>query len=247
MSKFDEARLEFEKLTYLLNDSQFLSNYYDDCFKIFRHIYLVNHFKNRVETKKFFDSNFDIAFSLLLESFFALYSGHIKAAMVILRSSQEMTLKSIIFQERKKIKCINENAKFEELDFRYTENKTRLKNDIRPYLSKEFYDLYSSKIDQSHTLYKELSGIVHSGNKKLNFKLHTYFSSLVEDNNNISEKIKLYIKVLKNINDLICFMMRDSLEKWDTYELNELFSLTIKKEKSRKNYIDMLKGKNIMR
>lgn len=242
MNKDYEAKQEFEKLTKLLSDSNFLNNYYRDSLKIFKHIYLINHFKNRVETKRFFDSTFDRAFSLMLESIFLLYSGHIKAAMIILRSSQEMILKSIIYQERQWIESFNLETQFEELDFRYTENKRRLKKDIKPYLSEEFYNLYSSKIDQSQTFYKELSGIVHSGNKAMDFKLYEYFSSLLEEDNISDEGLKLYIKILKNITELICFMMRDSLEKWDTYELEDLFSLTINKEKSRKNFIGILKS-----
>lgn len=237
------VKQEFDKLVALFDkNTEFLNENYTDCFKIFKHIYLINHFKNRAETKRFFNTNFDIAFSLMLESIYALYSGHIRAALLLLRSAQEMTLKSIIYQERNWIKTKKENVSFEDLSFRFLENKTIFIKDITPYLNKTIYADYFSKLDKTVTIYKELSGIVHSSNKSIDFNLYQYFSSIIYKKSDINKFLNLFMTTLRNLLDLICYMMRDSLKLWDTYELKDLLSIIIKKEKSRINYINRIRG-----
>lgn len=238
----ERAEKEFAKIISMQpHEMDFINENYTECLKIFKYLYLINYFKNKAETKRFFRYNFNLAFSLMLEAVYVLYSGHTKASLLILRSAQEITLKSIIKQEREWINSITENTNFKKLDYRFTENKTIFVNDISPYISKEQYNEYFVELDRTVGIYKELSGIVHSGNEKMDFQVFSYFSSLTLKNNNINETFDMFNKTFKSIFRLICFMMRDSLSEWDTYELHDVFSLVIKKEKSRANFIKAFK------
>lgn len=234
-----EVRREFEKLLESLSENRdFIEENKEECFRIFTYIYIINHFKNRAETKVFFNEEFETAFSLLIESVFVLYLGHLRAGLLILRSSQEMSFKSIIHQERKWILTKNRNITFDKLDYRFVENKNIFLKDIEPHLSKVEYEGYYKEIERTVTYYKELSGIVHSGNKKINFNISHVFESIKTNNEKHKEEIfSLFLNVLKNLFVLLCYMMRESLVNWDTYELQNVLSIVFKKEKQINNFI----------
>lgn len=241
MERINQSKVQFDKLISLLDGkSGYINEHYNKMFKIFNYIYVINHFKNRAKTKHYFNSHFNIAFSLMIESAFLLYSKHEKASLLMLRSAQEMTLKSIIFQEREWIKSKKNNNSFDKLDFRFNENKKVLVKDLELFLPKEYREYYT-ELDRSVQIYKKLSGIVHSSNKTMEFQMYKYFSSLLEDFNYTDEIIDIFIRTFKNLLTLICYMLRRSLKRWDTYELNDILSVVIKKEKSRNNFIKKFK------
>ncbi|WP_204254311.1 hypothetical protein [Mammaliicoccus sciuri] len=241
METINQSKVQFDKLMSLLEEkNEYIKDHYNKMFKIFNYIYLINHFKNRAETKHYFNSHFNIAFSLMIESTFLLYSKHEKASLLMLRSAQEMTLKSIIYQEREWIKSKKNDYTFDKLDFRFNENKKILVKDLELFLPKEYKEYYT-ELDRTLEIYKKLSGIVHSTNETMEFQMYRYFSSLLENINYTDKIIDIFIRTFKNLLTLICYMLRESIKKWDTYELNDILSVVIKKEKSRNNFIKKFK------
>ncbi len=83
-------RSEFEKLLKIEGvNKKFISDNYEQIIKTFSYVFIINVFKNKVETKSYFNAEFNMTFSLLLEAIFALYTGQCRSALLLLRSAQE--------------------------------------------------------------------------------------------------------------------------------------------------------------
>lgn len=102
----------------------FIENKFEDMKQIFGYLFIVNYFKNRVETKHFFGPEFNIVYSLLLESVYALYTGQCRSALLLLRSTQEANFRHVLLKEREWIHSFNTDQQFESLNFRFVESST---------------------------------------------------------------------------------------------------------------------------
>lgn len=234
---------EFEKFIALEDaKKEFVSNNYAEVKKVFGRIFTINYFKNKVETKNYFDSAFNMTFTLLLESAYALLSGQCRSSLLLLRSAQESNYKYVLECERKMLKEKNHNLTFNKLDYRFSETQKNFLKDIEPVADKQRFREYYKSIERNGTYYKKLSGIVHSGSENIPVMSVTYFSSLYK--NTIldkSEFFDLYNKVLNEIFLIDFFLMRESLIKWDYYMLYNALRVSFG-DKRAKTLIKIVKG-----
>lgn len=234
---------EFKKLlTETIFDNKFITENQKKIEKIFKRIYVINLFKNRPECKNIMNESFDMTFTLLLESTYSLFSGQCRASLLLLRSSLESGLHFAVEKERRWInENIDPNKKFEALDYRFNETQRKLRSDLEFFLPKENYPDYYLTIERCTTYYKQLCGIAHSTTKKNPISISYYYANLERDT--LIEKeafFKLYLDSLNTLFTLIYFLLRDSLNKWDTYELKEILKLLFKDKKVEK-YIQYVK------
>lgn len=209
--------------------------------KIFGYIFVLNYLKNKAETKRYFNIEFHMTFSLLLESIYALLSGQCRAALLLLRSAQEANYKFVLERERQLMLDKDPTILFESLDYRFGETKRKFAEDLHRCLDDNKFKEYFTSLDRGLTLYKELSAIVHSGTKSLPVISVEYFSHLHEETIIDSAKFfELFISVMNNIFILNYFMLRESLQKWDYYSLYNLLNL-LHGDKRTKTLISIVK------
>lgn len=202
--------------------------------KIFGYIFVINYLKNRAETKRYFGSEFNMTFSLLLESNYALLTGQCRSALLLLRSAQEANYRFVLEREREFMLGKNSKLSFESLDFRFIETKRKFVNDLQNSLDRSEFPEYYSSIERSYTLYQQLSGVVHSQSKIMPVMSVEYFSSLHEET--IVDKQKYFDLFSASLNEmfiLIFFMLRESLNNWDSYVLYELLRILYGKKRSQ--------------
>lgn len=211
--------------------------------KIFGYVFVLNYLKNKAETRRYFNAEFYMTFSLLLESIYALFSGQCRAALLLLRSALEANYKFVLERERQLMLEINPNISFESLDYRFVETKRKFVDDLHHCLDDNKFEEYFISLDRGLTLYKALSGIVHSGSKSLPVMSVEYFSHLHEETIIDSDRFfKLFVSVLNNIFLLNYFMLRESLQNWDYYTLYNLLRL-LHGDKRTKTLISIVKNK----
>lgn len=217
----DIFQKEFEKIKSLDGSKQqFIINNEIELKSVFGYIFLINFFKNKIETKRYFSSEFNMTFSLLLESSYALFSGQCRSALLLLRSAQEANFKFVLERERKFMLDNDPALSFESLDYRFGETQKKFLNDIQSCVDKTDFNEYYKSIERNVTYYKQLSGVVHSGSKNIPLMSVEYFSNLHEDTIIDKEKFfNLFCSVLNDIFLLDFFLIRGSLEKWDYYAL----------------------------
>jgi len=212
---------------------EFIEKNSDYMKQIFRYLFVINYFKNRAETKSFFDTKFNIVYSLLLESIYALYSGQCRSALLLLRSAQEANFRHVLSKERDWIRSFNNEAKFTPLNFRFVETASNYRTDLGAYLNPEKYDMYYKVIDQSLTHYKHLCSVVHSLSTQQPVANVDYFSSVTGDTI-IDEKkyFNLYLDTLDTILILIILLVRERFKAWDSYDLQNIFRSVYGKKRS---------------
>lgn len=218
---------EFEKINSLDGvKKQFIINNESSIKKIFGYIFSINYLKNKVETKRYFSSEFNMTFSLLLESIYALFTGQCRSALLLLRSAQEANYKFVLESERKMMLFKNPSLTFEDLDYRFIETKKKFIGDLHKYLDKNDFKEYYISIERNLTLYQRLSGVVHSGSRNLPIMSVDYFSKLHEETIvDKEEYFNLFCSVLNDIFLLNFFMIRESLVKWDYYVLYDFLRI----------------------
>ncbi|WP_439196791.1 hypothetical protein [Bacillus velezensis] len=127
----DIFQREFEKMKILDGiKQQFLLTNENKMKKIFGYIFSINYFKNKIETRNYFGSEFNMSFSLLLESIYALFTGQCRSALLLLRSAQEANYKFVLEREREFMLNNNSSISFDPLDFRFVETKRKFINDL---------------------------------------------------------------------------------------------------------------------
>lgn len=231
----DIFQREFEKMKKLDGiKQQFLLTNENKIKKIFGYIFSINYFKNKIETRNYFGSEFNMSFSLLLESIYALFTGQCRSALLLLRSAQEANYKFVLEREREFMLNNNSSISFDPLDFRFVETKRKFINDLQYCLDKSDYKEYYNSVERNLTLYKRLSGIVHSKSKSLPVMSVEYFSNLHEETIvNNDEFFHLYCSVLNEIFLLNFFLIRESLNKWDYYTLYNLLRILYGEKRTR--------------
>ncbi|MGE7594787.1 hypothetical protein ACQKMY_16585 [Peribacillus frigoritolerans] len=205
----------------------------DEIKKIFGYIFVMNYLKNRAETKRYFGSEFNMTFSLLLESNYALLTGQCRSALLLLRSAQEANFRFVLEKEREYMLGKDPTLTFERLDFRFIETKRKFVNDLQNSIDRRIFPEYYNSIERSNTLYQKLSGVVHSQSKNMPVMSVEFFSSLHEET--IIDKQKYFDLFAASLNEmfiLIFFMLRESLSRWDSYLLYELLRILYGKKRS---------------
>lgn len=209
--------------------------------KIFGYVFVLNYLKNKAETRRYFNAEFHMTFSLLLESIYALFSGQCRASLLLLRSAQEANYKFVLERERQLMLEIDPNISFEPLDYRFGETKRKFMDDLKRCIDKNDFEEYFTSLDRGLTLYKSLSGIVHSGSRSLPVMSVEYFSNLHEETIIDNDRFfDLFISVLNNIFLLNFFMLRKSLQNWDYYNLYNLLKI-LHGEKRTRTLISIVK------
>ncbi|MCI1696805.1 hypothetical protein [Aneurinibacillus aneurinilyticus] len=238
----DFFQKEFEKMQSLDGiKQQFISNNESAIKKIFGYIFSINYLKNKVETRRYFSSEFNMTFSLLLESIYALFTGQCRSALLLLRSAQEANYKFVLEREREFMLVKNSSISFEPLDYRFIETKKKFISDLQNCLDKTDFKEYYISVERNLTLYKRLSGIVHSGSKSLPVMSVEYFSKLHEETIvDSKEFFNLFCSVLNEIFLLNFFLIRESLSKWDYYAVYNLLRI-IYGDKRSKTLIGIVK------
>lgn len=234
---------EFQKLMEAVTfDKKFLFENEAQMKYYFRRIYVINLLKNRLELSEIFDSEFNEPFSLLLESTFSMFSGQCRASLLLLRSALESIFHFCTIKERERIKTIDSEAIFKEIDYRFIDTKQKFVEDITPYVSEVEYGEYFTTIERCTTYYKKLSSIVHSMNRKSPILISTFYVDLQEDTLIDKEDFfELYRETLNNIFVLLYFLLRNNLKEWDTYDLKDILKVIYKKEKQVQRYLGYIK------
>lgn len=168
--------------------------------KIFGYIFVMNYLKNKAETKRYFGSEFNMIFSLLLESNYALFTGQCRSALLLLRSAQEANYRFVLEREREGMLERNSTLSFERLDFRFIETKRKFMNDLQNSIDRSDFPEYYSAIERNYTLYNELSGIVHSQSKNMPVMSVEYFSNLHEET--IVDKQRYFYLFSSSLNEM---------------------------------------------
>lgn len=225
---------EFIKLKTIDTINQnFLLEHENQLKKVFGFVFSINYLRNRVETKKYFSKDYNKAFSLLLETTYSLLSGQCRSALLLLRASQEANYRFVLEREREFINSIDSSVTFQPLNYRFVETKQKFMSDLQPYVDPEDFKEYYLSIERNLTLYKKLSGIAHLGTQNEPVVSVEYFSHLYEDTLiNKSEYFNLFNSVLREMFIIIFYMVRQSLNKWDTYVLYDLLNIMFGKKKS---------------
>lgn len=242
----DLLEKEFEKIQSLEGiKHQFLITNLTEFRNIFSYIYALNYLKNKVETKNYFGSEFQMTFSLLLESFYALLNGQCRGALLLLRSAQEANFKFVLEKERGVMLNNDPTLKFKSLNFRFSETQSQFTNDLKRCLDEKDFKEYYKSVERNLTLYKRLSAVVHSVSKNTPIMNVAYFSSL--HNNTIIDKDK-YFKLFHDVVDKIFllnyFLIRESLINWDSYILKDFLRIMYGKRRA-KTLIEIVKKDKI--
>lgn len=235
---------EYQKLMDTVNfDLRFLKENKSEMYRVFKFVYIFNLLKNRAELKYVFSEKFNISYSLLLESTYSLFSGQTRASLLLLRSYQEAVLKFVVENEREWIIDEKDNtATFEAIDFRFTDTKRKLKEDLTPHLSSNISDAYFLELDRMETFYKNISGVVHSNSSKIPMNISEYYSNVQMDTILDKEKFfKLYLDTLETSFVIIYFMLRNNFKRWDTYQLKSILAIIFKNERKIDKYISYVK------
>lgn len=220
-SYFDSVKNDFESELYI----------------IFKHIYLINFFKNRIELERFFDSEYiNVSVSCMIESFSLVINNYPRGSSLVLRSSLENFLKHLILKHSI-IKEIAPNIN----ERNYTSNKITFDNIITEYFN-DIFKIESKSINskmESH--YKKLSGISHSLVIESRNNLLKFFSDLDNLNqDNISQVLDLFNKIVVCIVESIVILCEPSFKYWEYKELEKLLLIVFGKRKTQ-TYLNNIK------
>lgn len=224
----------------ILDSSYFNSvknEFKDELYIIFKHIYLINFLKNRIELEKFFESEYmNISMSCIIESFSLIINNYPRGSSLVLRSSLENFLKHLILKHSS-LKEITPNVN----DRNYTANKNTYDNIINNHF-KDIFKFESKGINskmESH--YKKLSGISHSLVTESRNNLLMFFSDLDNvDSNNISHVLDLFSKIVVCIVENLVILCEPSLKHWEYKELEKLLLIVFGTRKT-KTYLTNIK------
>ncbi|WP_071458579.1 hypothetical protein [Bacillus massilinigeriensis] len=226
---------EFMKLQNIEGIKQsFIATNVDEIKKIFGYIFVINYLKNRAETKRYFGAEYNMTFSLLLESTFALLTGQCRSSLLLLRSAQEANFRFVLERERELMLRQDSTLSFESLDFRFIETKRKFTKDLQNSIDRGKFSDYYNSIERTYTLYNKLSGVVHSQSKNMPVMSVEYFSSLHKETIiDKQEFFNLFSATLNEMFLLTFFMLRESLKKWDSYVLFDLLIILYGKKRSQ--------------
>lgn len=238
MNYYEDALKEFNNVYTKDGVKKLKSNYKESLQKIFFVIYAINYLKNRIETKNNFSNEyFEISFSCLLESYSLIMNNYPRGSALVLRSSLENFLKSIIYIHNKK--C---NKKYHINDRSYTENKktleTIIQSDYFEYLKKKSTTLNS----QMESEYKSLSGLSHSLVPESKNNIIKYFSEIDKFNeDNITIVLKKILNVAKYIFGFCAIISQPSLKNWESDDLKKLLRLVYRGKNTAERFFEILK------
>ena len=225
----EDITYQFEKICDNFTYKIVSDEYEEDMKRIFSKIYAINFLKNKVETKKFFSTEyFKIVYSCLLESYALILNNYIRGTSLVLRSSLENFIKHLI-------ETINHlyNQNYNIDDRVYGKNKITLEEIINNMIKDELKgDSYSIN-SRMESQYRSLSGLSHSLTQQSRDNIVDYFSSLNKINKpNIELVIGKFDLVLDSIFELSIIICEPSLKEWDSFELEKILKIVFGQRKS---------------
>lgn len=214
-----------------------IDEFENELFNIFKHIYLINFLKNRIELGRFFDTEYmNISISCIIESFSLLLNNYPRGSSLVLRSSLENFLKHLISKHNFFIE-----VNYTISDRNYTANKLTFETIIDRHFKEVFKSDGKSLNSKMESSYKKLSGISHSLVTESKNNLLIYFSDLCVINpNNISQVIDIYNKIIICIVENILILCEPSLKCWELMEVQKLLRIVFGSRKT-KSYLDKIK------
>ena len=203
--------------------------------KVFKHLYVINVFKNRIETRDFFDIEFEFTLSLLIESLHALSTGQTRAALLLLRSALESSVKFSMNKEREMINSSDPDIKFEIVNKNFKSTVSNYRNDINYLSVKSFYNNYLSTIDRVYNLYSDLSSVTHSNSTTIPIDINNYIVDIKKGVlSDQSSYTNAYIRTLDCIFVLLIYSARNYISRIDSYQLQSIFIVLFKQRKTLK-------------
>lgn len=228
---------QFEKILGTSNHEILKASYRNELEKIFCIIYAINYLKNRVEVKRFFQTDyFRIAYSCLLEAYSLLLNNYSRGSALVLRSALENYLKHTL-------KIINElyEESYKINDRSYSVNKGEFEKVINNILKVSFKQECKTINGKMEAEYKQLSGLSHSLTpESINNTLYFFFDINDINKKNIDIVIDKFIKVATQIFSLSIILCEPSLRLWDKMELETLLDF-VYGSKKKNSYIKMIR------
>lgn len=233
----EDIMRQFETICDTFPTKIVIDEYKDDLKKIFSKIYAINYLKNKIETKKFFSTEyFKIVYSCLLESYALLLNNYLRGSSLVLRSSLENFIKHII-ETINNLYAKNYNIN----DRVYVENKVTLGKIINNTIKEEL-KIYADSINsRMESQYGRLSGLSHSLTVQSRGNTVDYFFYLNKiDQSNMELVINEFDLILNSIFELSVIICEPSLKNWDSFELEKILGIVFGKRKS-KTYKEKIK------
>lgn len=203
--------------------------------KIFKYVYVINVLKNRVETKDFFNHEFEFIFSLLIESLHALSTGQTRASLLLLRSALESTVKFSLNKERNYLKSINPTIEFVDANKNFSKTVSNYESDIQLLSSNEIFPDYTNSIQRIYHQYSELSAVTHSNTKRIPLAINSYLADikkgLILDQASYTDT---YNKTLNIIFELLIYCGRFPISRIDSFQLQSIFKVVFRDKKATK-------------
>lgn len=200
---------------------------------IYRNLFSINYLSTRLELKKYFDSvYFRLMKSCLIEAFQLSLNGYYKGASYVYRSSIENYFKYSLL--------VAGNGEIELNDRVFTVNKKKFTELVEDNYPEEFKRKVVSNISKLEKIYKGASGLSHSLTEDNQKSIISYFSDIGK-NMSLKKKVFLDLEIITTCisRDIIPILI-ESYKKWDSDELDELFSfMYANKEKDR--YLKIIK------
>lgn len=220
MSRNEIVSAEFDKLSNLLteNTQGYSSANAKD---IYSKIYFLVYLSRRFETKSYFDSPYYRAMSsFLIEGLIALLKNVPNGSLLLLRSSIENQLKSILFLSQLNISERSYGENFKTLQIHLINNSFEIKK------KKECIEIL-----RRH--YSKLSAISHSATSVNSYNIYEYYSDLI-NNTSLESCENSWLDVLDQMCRYSTYQCFDSFKNWEYFELCELLNLAFSKTFSRK-------------
>lgn len=208
-----------------------------ELYDIFKHIYLINFLKNRIELERFFDSDYmNVSMSCMIESFSLILNNYPRGSSLVLRSSLENFLKHLISKHN-----ILKETSFAVNDRNYTANKITFDTMISEHFKEVFKVQCKSINSKMESHYKKLSGISHSLVVESRNNLLAFFSDLnTIDSNNVSQVLGVFNKLVICIVENIFILCEPSLKQWERIELEKILLIVFGNRKTQ-SYLNNIK------
>ena len=229
--------LQFAKILATSRSEMMKSKYSEELAEIFSAIYAINYLRNKVETKRYFNTTyFKITYSCLLESYSLILNNYPRGSSLVLRSAVENFIKhviNIINSEYNKSYNINDKS--------YSANKATLEKIISDVLKRSFEEINKGINGQMERQYRELSGLSHSLTPESISNTFNYFFDLDNVNKkNVDLVIVKFTQVSRLIFSLSIILCEPSLKLWERDELDGILNIIFGKRR-RETYIKKLK------
>lgn len=217
---------QFKQVTSNINNKSIIETHSEDVKKAFSYLYIINFISKKVELKRFFNTTYyNVSYSCLIECFTLLLEGYPRGSALVLRSSLENFVKSVIEVVGQGTYSINDRS--------YSVNRQTLDNIIENEYPEKYKALFKRTNAQMHNLYGKLSGLSHSLTPESQNNLLKFFSDIsITSKDNIDTVVEKFLSILEYIFQASLLVARTSLEVWERGNLEEVVSFVFGKKRS---------------